>query len=458
MYSSILFKVRASQASNMTSITSNTTISNFLTNSKPSMTTQTRTVTAVNRNQVPNDTVGFKKTEPFPSTKLAGSTVDHSGGLSAVKNTIKNTAAESFGTFAAKVAADTKPSTSTESNQIHSSPKHVISNQPPPFSSSNVFMQASNDKTVKTTSAPSYTNVADVAITSNVPTSIANRHDRNSVYREVAIDKPVVALEPTSIIQPNAGLQANAKALPNASKTSSVQLPIIPNSQSHEYSLFLTGEWEKKSTFNGRTAENFLESDTIPKADASKAPGYRGANLNSPVNSKHLKLAKNDEKSAKELEQKIDQSVQKPTESSDQLDTMTGPKRDILKLDTDELPRTDKNVEKESVVSDLDKPQIASHISPIGIAPAKLPPPIGSQLNIATSQSIIKPNTSVYGNTVNDSFSQSIIRPPTMQPLSVAQDMSSSRSLSQTQLRMMVSICLTTTKITDTNFTEMTFK
>lgn len=306
-------------------------------------------------------------------------------------------------------------------------------------------MNANNDKiNVKTTtSAPSYnTNIADVAVTSTVPTSIASRHDRNSVYREVAMDKPVVSMEPPSIIQGNA-LQVNAKILPNAPKTSSVQLPIIPNSQSHEYSLF-AGEWEKKSTFNGRTAENFLESDTLPKADASKAPGYRGANLNSPVNSKHLKLAKPDDKSVKDHDLKADQTTQKSVdfktnEPSDQLDAIAGPKRDVHKLDTDDLTRPDKLIEKDSVVPDLEKPQIASHISPIGTAPAKLPPPIGSQLSIATSQSVNKPNTSVYGNTVNDSFPPSIIRPPSMQPMSVAQDMASSRSLSQSQLRMMVS-------------------
>lgn len=433
--------MRVPHISNMTSMTSNNTSSNIMTNSKPSTLTQIRTVTSsINRNSVPTEANTFKKTEPFPATKIAGSTVDHSG-LTALKNTIKNSASEAFGTFAAKVASDVKPIASTESSQIHSSPKHVVLNQPLPFSSSNVFMNASNDKTVKTTSAPSYSNIADVAVTSTVPTSIANRHDRNSVYREVAMDKPIVPSEPTSIIQ-TAALQANAKIMQNAQKPS-VQLPIIPNSQSHEYSLF-AGEWEKKSSFNGRTAETYLESDTLPKADASKAPGYRGANLNSPVHSKHLKLSKNDDKSGKDLDSKADQTTQKSsdfktTEPTDQLDSITGPKRDVLKLETDDLTRSDKHIEKDSVVPDLDKPQISSHISPIGTAPAKLPPPIGSQLNIATSQSVNKPNTSVYGNTVNDSFPQSIIRPPSMQPLSAAQDMSSSRSLSQSQLRMMVS-------------------
>lgn len=399
--------------------------------------TQIRTVTSsINRNAVPSDTSAFKKTEPFSATKISGSSVDHTG-LNALKNTIKNSASEAFGTFAAKVASDVKPIASSESNQIHSSPKHVVSNQLPPFSSSNVFMNASNDKMVKTTSSASYSTIADVAVTSTVPTSIANRHDRNSVYREVSMDKPIVSLDQTSMIQANA-LQANAKILQNAQKQS-VQLPIIPNSQSHEYSLF-AAEWEKKSAFNGRTAETYLENDSLPKADASKAPGYRGANLNSPVNSKHLKLAKNDDKSGKDLDSKADQTIQKNnTEPTDQLDSIAVPKRDVLKLETDDMTRNDKHIEKDSGVSDLDKPQIASHISPIGSTPAKLPPPIGSQLNIATSQSVIKPNTSVYGNTVNDSFPQSIIRPPSMQTLSAAQDMSSSRSLSQSHLRMMVS-------------------
>lgn len=423
--------------------------------SKPTAVTQIRTATAINRSSVPNDTATFKKSEPFPATKMAGSTVDHSG-LTALKNTIKNSTSEAFGTFAAKLAADAKAIPSPpESTQIHSSPKHVVSNQPPPFSSSNVFTSnVVNDKiALKTTSAPSFSNTmaaADVTVTSAVPTSIANRHDRSSVYREVALDnKTIVSLEPTpsALIQPPT-LQSsnNSKPTSNAQKPSGVQLPIIPQSQSHEYSLF-AGEWEKKSSFNGRTAENYLENDTLPKADASKAPGYRGANLNSPVNSKHLKLSKGDEKSMKELDSKVDSVAQKSVdfknnEPADQMDVIAGSKREVLKLETDDLSRSDKLIEKDSVtISDLDKPQIASHISPIGTAPTKLPPPIGSQLsNISTAQSINKPNTSVYGNTVNDSFQQSIIRPPSMQPLSAAQDMSSTRSLSQSQLRMMVSI------------------
>lgn len=396
-------------------------------------------MTKLNRNAVPIESATFKKTEPLTSTKITAPAVDHSG-LTALKNTIKNSASEAFGTFAAKVA-DAKAVASTESSQIHLSPKHVVSlNQPAPFSSANVFTSVSVDKSVKTTSATSYSNaIGDAAVT--VPTTIANRHDRNSVYREVAMDKPISSLDPVSIIQTATLQSGDAKSLINRQKSSGVQLPIIPNSQSHEYSLF-AGEWEKKSAFSSRTVENFLESDTLPKADASKAPGYRGANLNSPVNSKHLKLAKNDGKlmdqSVKDIDVKADQAAQKSAEfkaadASDPLDAIQGPKRDVLKLESD----SDKLHDKE-VMPDLEKSQHAPHISPIGTAPAKLPPPIGSQLSIATSQSVIKPNTSVYGNTVSDSFPQSIIRPPSM-PLSAQQDMASSRSLSQTQLRMMVS-------------------
>lgn len=431
-------------SSNINSISINSSTNNI----KTSTVTQVRSTTNTTRNTVLNDPAAFKKSEPFPSSKAATSVVDHSG-LTALKNTIKNSTSESFGTFAAKVASDIKPIVSSESSQIHLSPKHVVSNPPAPFPTSNVFTNVSNmDKTIKTTSAPSYSNtINDAVVTSTVPSSIANRHDRNSVYRDVPIDKLITPLEATTIIQATAiqsppstdikSLQAQRQ------KSSGVQLPIIPNSQSHEYSLF-AGEWEKKSsTFNGRTAENYLESDTLPKADASKAPGYRGANLNSPVNSKNTKLPKNDEKSTKDLDQKSsnDQSSSqkmhdfKKSEPCDQLDSIA--KRDVLKLEIDDMSRSDKLIEKDSVIADLDKPQIAPHISPIGTAPAKLPPPIGSQLNIATSQSVIKPNTSVYGNTVSDSFPPSMIRPPSMQP---SQDMSTSRSLSQSQLRMMVSI------------------
>lgn len=451
--------MRTSHSGNIASVASSSSNSNTINASKSSAVTQIRTATAINRNSVPNDTATFKKSEPFPTTKIAGPTVDHSGltALTHLKNTIradnKNASSEAFGTFAAKVAADVKSipaSSSSENTQIHSSPKHVVSSQPPPFSASNVFApNVGNDKiAMKTTSAPSYSN-ADVAVTSAVPpTSIGNRHDRAGVYREVPMDnKAIVSMDPqtSTMIQTSTMQSVNAKPTPAPQKTSGVQLPIIPNSQSHEYSLF-AGEWEKKPSYNGRVTENYLENDSLPKADASKAPGYRGANLNSPVNSKHLKLSKVDEKTAKELDTKVDTTAQKSidfktAEPVDQMDVISGPKRDVLKLETDDLSRSDKLIEKDSVIGDLDKPQIASHISPIGTAPAKLPPPIGSQLsNMSTSQSIIKPNTSVYGNTVNDSFPQSIIRPPSMQPLSAAQDMSSTRSLTQSQLRMMVSV------------------
>lgn len=432
---------------NIINLTSTSTNSNVISGTKTSTVTQIRTVTSLNRNPIPADTATFKKSELFPTTKINNSTVDHSG-LTALKNTIKNSTSESFGTFAAKVASDTKPIASTESIKMHSSPKHVVSNQPPPFSSSNVFTNVTSDKMAKTISAPSYSStIADAAVTSTVPSTITNRHDRSNVYRDVTLDKPIVSIEPSLIIQA-AALQADAKTLQNRQKSSAVQLPIIPNSQSHEYSLF-AGEWEKKSSFNGRTTENYLENDSLPKADASKAPGYRGTNLNSPVNSKNSKLSINEikslEQSIKDLEPKADQISQKSkdfktNEPSDQMESIQGPKHDVLKLETEEQQRSDKLIEKDSVIPDIDKPHIVSHISPIGTAPAKLPPPIGSQLNIATSQSVIKSNTSVYGNTTNDSFPQSIIRPTSMQPLSAAQDMSSSRTLSQTQLRMMVNI------------------
>lgn len=417
---------------------------------------QSRTITIGNRSLIASDTSSFKKAnEPFPSVKIvsstasstsSASTVDHSS-LIALKNTIKISTAEAFGTFAAKVASDVKPIVSaTENNPIHSSPKHTISavqqpqqqqqQQQPPAPFSNVF---NSEKSIKPASIQNYSSAmlsnTDTITASTVTSSIANR---------------IITSSP--IIQAAALQQTDPKALQSRQK-SGVQLPIVPNPQSHEYSLFDSSfasntQWEQKSTFNGRNAENYLESDSLPKADASKAPGYRGANLNSPVNSKNLKLTKADVKPLmndqipKELEPKVEQVTAqkvnefKQTEPSEQLDSIPNPKRE-LKLDHEDLQRADKCIDKEPPLQDIEKQQIVSHISPIGTAPAKLPAPIGAQLNIAASQTAIKPNTSVYANTVSDSYSTGIIRPPSMQPLAPSQDISTSRSLSQSQLRMM---------------------
>lgn len=409
------------------------------------------------RGSLANEITVFKapKVDPFPivppAVKAITSTVDHSS-LTALKNTIKNTPSESFGTFAAKVAADTKPATASmsastsEPANVHPSPKHAATSIP----SSSMFVKPAiftNDKitTKSTASTSSYSNTILSSGGGDVVTQPATALQNQIRPPITPIDK---TLDATKNQEPSKGLDSsNRHENLQYSKVISRQLPIIPNSQSHEYSLFnisytsaVNSQWEQNPTFNGRNSETYLESDILPKADASKAPGYRGANLNSPVNSKNLKATKADGKAidTKNMDQKSDAKTVDYGKSKDTVEVLAEAiqtaKRDVLKLDVDDLQRVDKLiVDKDTVISDMDKSHISSaHISPIG---TKLP--IGSSLNIATSQSLNKPNTSVYGNTMNDSFPQSIMRQPNMQSISSAQEMLSQRSLSQSQLRSM---------------------
>lgn len=417
--------------------------------------TTARNVSHLNRGSLPNEITGFKalKVDPFPivtpPAKLITSTVDHSS-LTALKNTIKNTPSESFGTFAAKVAADSKPATASmsastsEAANIYPSPKHAATSIPSAAMFAKPAMIANDKITTKSTaSTPSYSNtilssVGDVV----TPTTTLQNPIRPPI---TPIDK---TLEATKSQEPSKGLDSsNRHENLQYSKVISRQLPIIPNSQSHEYSLFnisytsaVNSQWEQNTTFNGRNSETYLESDILPKADASKAPGYRGANLNSPVNSKNLKATKADGKpiDAKNMDQKSDSMASKAADYGKKdtvevlAEAMQTAKRDVLKLDVDDLQRVDKLiVDKDAGISDMEKSHISTaHISPIG---TKLP--IGSSLNIATSQSLNKPNTSVYGNAMNDSFPQAIMRQPNMQSISSAQEMLSQRA--QSQLRSM---------------------
>lgn len=447
-------------------VITNASISSTSTNSKSStVVIQSRTIGNTNRSVITsNNSDIFKKCEPFVSTKVVSSVADHSG-LMNLKNTIKNSTADSFGTFAAKVASDIKPATSIETNTIHLSPlKHCISNQTAFTSSANIFVNDNNSKPVKTTpTAHSYSTTIisnSDSIQSTSGRSITDRtvvSQQGGMFREQMVtltDKPIASLESTSVLPASTLKSIDTKVpLPtNRPKTSGVQLPIVSNSQSNEYSLFdssfvSSSQWEQKSKFNGRVGENFMENDSLPKADISKAPGYRGANLNSPVSSMNYKMSKadvkpvlNEQSSSKDIiiDQRNETQKSNDFKTSDveSLDSIQNLKCDgLLKLNSDDnnIQRQDKLIEKEVNISDLDKPSIPAHISPIGTAPVqtKLQPPIGAQLNISTSQSI-KPNTSVYGgNTLSDSYPQSIIRPPSLQS-----DNSNLRSLSQSQLRM----------------------
>lgn len=388
---------------------------------------QSRTMNANNRVIVTDNTM--KKTE----TKA--STVDHSG-LTALKNTIKNSTAESFGTFAAKLASDLRINSSTESSQSHSSPKHnatSVSTGHAAFSNA-IF---AHDKTVKPHMTQNYSSTvqssSEVTTAASTMTSVSS-----SMANRIITSSPTVNLAHSSL---NSGNQASANLkLAQSRHKQGVQLPLT---QSHEYSLFNnsfanSSQWEQKSNYNAGNGDNYLENDPFPKADASKAPGYRGANLNSPINLKHLKLTKNETKTqlSEHQQNKKDQEAISTQKQTDSLDHEQQKKDLGLKSETDDLQLQDKNIDNEQT-QELEKQQIAAHISPIGTAPTKHQTSVGNQLHIVTSQSSIKTNSSAFASAVgSESFAPGVIRPPPMQSLS-SSDLTTPRSLTQNQLRMM---------------------
>lgn len=459
---------------------------------KPAATQSQARVTTnsnANRGSVPNEPATFKTPSKIDSSPAvtpaakptATSSADH-GNPMVLKSTGKSTsapAAEPFGTFAAKVAADTKsvggaavtvgavatanaPVTAApEPTNVHLSPKHANTSNP----SSTLFVApaiytAEKVAPKSTASTASYSTTIISSVADSVPTPPAAPQQKPIRPPVAPIEKPLDTGKSQEPPKPSLETANNQESLQYskiiARQKAPVQLPVIPSSQSHEYSLFnssytsaVTSQWEQSSTFNGaRASESYLESDLLPKADASKAPGYRGANLNSPVNSKNQKGNKGDGKpigELKDMDQKNDSIVAKAAvdfgksnEAAESLaDAIQTAKREALKLDADDLQRGDELThDKESVIGDMEKSQIAAHISPIG---TKIPPPIGTSLNIATSQALNKPTTSVYGNSINDTFTQSMMRQPNMPSLSATtQDiLSQQRSLSQSQLRSM---------------------
>lgn len=340
--------------------------------------------------------------------------VDHSG----FKHTIKNTSADTnFGTFAAKLASDLK-----NSDASHPPPKHG------PSSYSNTMFAHDKSAKVPQHIVGNYSSSASGAATTAtaVTNSIANR-----IISSSPVAQTVLQQQPIMI--PGA-----ANKMPPTRQKSSVQLPIIPNSQSHEYSLFnnnsfaSSNQWDTvKVAYPTNNAENYLENDLLPKADASKAPGYRGVALNSPIHSKKLNKPETKQQMAIEtVQQKQKEQEAVAAKPGDKL--MGADQHEQKKSDADDLQSLDKVHNDHEPNHDLEP---KSHISPIGTTSAKMQAPVGSQLHANVSQSVIKPpNTSVYASG-GDSYPPGIIRPPSLQSLS-SNDLPS-RSLAQTQLRMM---------------------
>lgn len=355
--------------------------------------------------------------------------VDH-GGLNALKNTIKNAAADTnFGTFAAKLASDLKTG---DASQSHPSPKH--GNAPTAYSNTMYAHDKASKAPAQAHIAANYPSSESGAATTAtaVTNSMANRIISSSPVAQAALQQ-----QPTMI--------AGAAKMPPTRQKSSVQLPIIPSAQSHEYSLFNNSfanstQWESKATYPTGNPESYLENDSLPKADASKAPGYRGITLNSPIHSK--KLTKPEAKPQQMTAEAAQQQKQKEQDGKSEsatvksADPIGGDQHDPKKSDADDMQPMAKGHNDHDPGHDLEP---KSHISPIGTTPAKMQAPVGSQLHANVSQSVIKPpNTSVYagGSGGGDSFPPGIIRPPSLQSLS-SNDLPRSLAQTQQQLRMM---------------------
>lgn len=347
------------------------------------------------------------------------STVDH-GGINALKNAIKNPSADTnFGTFAAKLASDMK------SNDAHASPKHGTTTY-----SSTMYAQ---EKT-KVSSSNYSTSDTTSSATTSVTNSFANRIISSSPVAQAALQQQQ---HQQPILNPGA-----AGKMPPTRQKSNVQMPIVSNAQSHEYSLFnssfaSSNQWDAKVAYPPTSSENYLGNDSLPKADVSKAPGYRGSSLNSPIHAKNVgkldgKQVNDAASQSKVQDQESGKLESVGGKSNDQMMGGGGDQHEPKKTDADDMQPLDKVHNEHDVSHEMDS---KSHISPIGTTPAKMQAPVGSQLHGNVSQSVIKPpNTSVYGGGDGGSYPPGIARPPSLQSLS-SSDLP--RSIAQNQMRMM---------------------
>lgn len=217
--------------------------------------------------------------------------------ITALKNSIKNSAASAApGTFASKLVSDVKPIGDTASTAVHPSPKHsnVNAHTLPPFGGA----AASTEPSIVNKSNKPIVGFGPISSTAEI-TAIASSAAPvtvSAVSRTVNSSPLCVPLDQLNESNKNIapiGPPSSGMSGPYPQKMSSAQMmsSSMDSARSHEYSLFdcaaygNPNQWNRKAMYNAGNGQNYLEDEQMPKADASKAPGYRGA-MNSPVNTK----------------------------------------------------------------------------------------------------------------------------------------------------------------------------
>lgn len=272
-----------------------------------------------------------------------------SNAIQALKNTIKNAPTATVtnstsggpppGTFASKLISDKKitPPSSTASSSASTisannmmsstgartsggmmqSPKHHNQGLPAPFGNSNSNNNNinSNNQSMNNTNVTSSTTVSSTSkhnlLQNNNSSTVQQDSNANTNTSGTVNNSGVRSITP--IGPPNSQANRNVSSSPllmasqiNAEKTnlllqqqqqqsialaaqlhSKLNSNLHGNAQAHEYSLFndsySSSQWDGKKLYAG-SGSTFIENEPL-KVDASKAPGYRGNAVSSPVSS-----------------------------------------------------------------------------------------------------------------------------------------------------------------------------
>lgn len=208
-------------------------------------------------------------TTPVADKKSTNSTVPTS--QNSQQHTVQSSPKHHFGT------GNTSNIPAPFSNIASSIPSHSVASTASSVIAKSQFTQNSNDSTA---SSKASTNVVRAItpigqpISRTITPSPHQQHPSSTANN----DNPVVHSHPTNA----------SGGLANQLQTKINQLH-QGNAQAHEYSLFndsYRSQWENNKMYNANNNGGFMENESLPKADASKAPGYRGTNMSSPVSSK----------------------------------------------------------------------------------------------------------------------------------------------------------------------------
>jgi ankyrin repeat domain-containing protein 17 len=257
-----------------------------------------------------------------------------------LKNTIKNNSntmnqigtfhtTTTPSTFAAKLSSTVdinakkssftghSPSLSGPSNSIPISPikHHTSGNQsglPAPFTSG-ISANSTSQQTavIGTSTKPPFSQnspQSDNSSNNNLVNNIANTRSITPIGPPKSINRNVAA-SPLLLqsVQSNCSVNSSTAMTSSSSislaATSIIQPPVTGlasqlqskinqlqhgNAQAHEYSLFndsYSNQWEAKQ-YSSNNSKQFMENVPPLQVDASKAPGYRGTAVSSPVSSK----------------------------------------------------------------------------------------------------------------------------------------------------------------------------